>query len=303
MAGQPVLCFDGDKAGRKAAARAAAMAMPYLGPERTLAFALLPEGQDPDDLIRSAGAAAMEAALAVALPLVDLVWSRATEGRALATPEQRAALEREMADTAATIKDEALRRHYRAAFDSRLGAMFGTPDRRERGGRGQFADRATGQRRPFRPGQAAERVGYLSAPALASAGLAQSLKPGAVTLPPREALILRILLARPELVEDHAEDVAALDFDGLGATGRELAALRDRILDLAHDRGESPTEVLAAAGFGRCWSASRARKAARDGISRLKCRRPTRRSCCGRHSSCTTRRGLYIRSCFPPKRL
>ena len=113
MARQPVLCFDGDKAGTKAAARAAAMAMPLLGPDRTLAFALLPEGQDPDELIRTAGAPAMNAALSTLLfPLVDLLWSRTTEaGRPLATPEQRAALERELAETAATIRDEPLRRH------------------------------------------------------------------------------------------------------------------------------------------------------------------------------------------------
>ena len=190
----------------------------------------------------------MEAALAAALPLVDLVWSRATEGRAMATPEQRAALEREMAETAATIKDEALRRHYRAEFDARLRTLFGVPDRRARGpqnGRSGYA-----ARRPFRPGQPTERIGYLSAPAFASASLAQSFKPSSA-LPPREALILLILLTRPELIEDYAEDVAALDFDDLGAIGKELATMRDRILDLAHDgQGQSLAEVLAAAGFG-----------------------------------------------------
>ena len=255
MARQPVLCFDGDKAGRKAAARAAAMAMPHLGPDRTLAFALLPEGQDPDDLIRTAGAPAVETALAAALPLVDLVWSRATEGRPLATPEHRAALEREMAETAATIKDEALRRHYRAEFDARLRALFGIPERREPRARGSQTGRdGYAARRPFRPGQPPERVGYLSAPALASASLVQSLKPNAA-LPPREALILLILLTRPELIEDHAEDVAALDFDDFGVSGRELAALRDRILDLAHDlaldgAGAAMADALTAAGFG-----------------------------------------------------
>ena len=251
MAREPVLCFDGDKAGRKAAARAAAMAMPLLGPERTLTFALLPEGQDPDDLVRTAGASAVEAVLAAALPLVDLVWSRATDGRPLATPEQRAALEREMAETAATIKDETLRRHYRAEFEARLRTLFGVPDRRDRGARGPQSGRGGyAARRPFRPGQPPERIGYLSAPAIASASLTQSFKPSAA-LPPREALILLILLTRPELIEDHAEDVAALDFDNLGATGKELATMRDRILDLAHDgQGEAMMEALGAGGFG-----------------------------------------------------
>ncbi len=156
-----------------------------------------------------------------------------------------------MAETAATIKDEALRRHYRAEFDARLRALFGTPERRDRGARSPQGGRgAYAARRPFRPGQPPERIGYLSAPAIASASLAQSFKPSAA-LPPREALILLILLTRPELIEDFAEDVAALDFDNLGATGKELAAMRDRILDLAHDgHDDAVIEVLGAAGFG-----------------------------------------------------
>ena len=258
MARQPVLCFDGDKAGTKAAVRAAAMAMPLLGPERTLAFALLPQGQDPDDLIRAAGAPAMAAALDAALPLVDLVWSRTMEGRPLATPEQRVALERELAETAATIRDEPLRRHYRAEFEARLNALFGLPDARDRA-RGPAGRGGSSARRQFRPGQMLERVGYLSAPVFASASLAQSLKQAPAALPPREALILLILLNRPELVEDFAEEVAAMSLADLPAVGQDLAALRDRLLDEAHDlaravgqtgAGESLSERLTASGFG-----------------------------------------------------
>src|SRR6266853_302474 len=80
MADEPVLCFDGDKAGQKAAYRAADMALPHLKPGKSLRFALLPEGHDPDDLIRSAGAGAIADVLAMARPLADILWLRETEG-------------------------------------------------------------------------------------------------------------------------------------------------------------------------------------------------------------------------------
>src|SRR6478672_6842874 len=76
MADEPILCFDGDKAGQKAAWRAADMALPHLKPGKSLRFALLPEGQDPDDLARSGGRVAIEEVLGAARGLVDLIWSR-----------------------------------------------------------------------------------------------------------------------------------------------------------------------------------------------------------------------------------
>ncbi len=256
MAPQPLLCFDGDKAGRKAAGRAAEMALPLIGPERTFAFALLPDGQDPDELIRAAGATAMEQALGAAMPFVDLVWSRALEGRALATPEQRAALEHEVRALAAAIRDEALRPHYRVELDKRVRALFGMPEPRQGGG----GERRAAGRPPFRPdrqngvrrgagrgGAAPERTGLLSAPVAANPNLLGRFQ-GVASVPPREADIMLLLLAHPDLIADHAEELAALDL----GTGGEVVALRDRLLDLAHDGIESVTalrENLTAAGF------------------------------------------------------
>ncbi len=247
MAGEPVLCFDGDKAGRKAAARAAAMAMPQLRADRTLAFALLPEGQDPDELIGSAGAAAVATALDAALPLVDLVWSRAIEGRSFSTPEQCAALERETAEMAATIKDETLRRLYAREFKDRAYKFFRELRQGQGGGKAP-AGKAYGGFKQSRE----KETGYMSKPLSASASLIRNLAEHH-PLPPREALILCILLKRPQLVEDHLEDVVALDFGDLGAVGSELAVLRDRLLEAAHDLAATPetlSQALLDAGFG-----------------------------------------------------
>src|SRR6266568_1456361 len=120
MADEPILCFDGDKAGQKAAWRAADLALPHLLPGKSLRFALLPEGQDPDDLARSGGRAAIEEVIGAARGLVDVIWSREIEGGTFATPERRAALERRLRELAATIRDENLRRHYQEDFRERL---------------------------------------------------------------------------------------------------------------------------------------------------------------------------------------
>ena len=125
MAEEPILCFDGDRAGRKAAYRAIDMALPLIGPGRSLGFALLPEGEDPDDLVHSGGREAIAQLLARALPLADLIWIRETENKVFAKPERRAGLERRFGEISRAIRDEALRRHYQAAFKERFFQFFG----------------------------------------------------------------------------------------------------------------------------------------------------------------------------------
>src|SRR4051812_12677262 len=133
MADEPLLCFDGDKAGQKAAYRAADLALPFLAPGKSLRFALLPEGQDPDDLVRSGGRGAMEEVIAAAKPLAEMIWSRELEGGNFATPERRAALEARVKELSNGIRDEVVRRYYRDDFAERLRRTF-APE----GGRGGF---------------------------------------------------------------------------------------------------------------------------------------------------------------------
>ena len=134
MAGEPILCFDGDKAGRRAAYRAIDVAMPALEPGKSLRFALLPEGQDPDDLARSGGQAALQRVFDAALPLVDLLWMREIEAGPLDTPDRRALLDRRMREVVATIRDEDLRRHYKAEMDMRLRTLMPAAQGGGRGG-------------------------------------------------------------------------------------------------------------------------------------------------------------------------
>src|SRR6476619_4852482 len=127
MADEPILCFDGDKAGKKAAWRAADLALPHLKPGKSLRFALLPEGQDPDDLARSGGRAAIEEVIGTARGLADVIWSREIEGGTFATPERRAALEARIGELASSIRDEVVRRYYRQDLAERLQRTF-APD-------------------------------------------------------------------------------------------------------------------------------------------------------------------------------
>src|SRR5580698_4938834 len=134
MADEPILCFDGDRAGQKAAWRAAELALPHLTPGKSLRFALLPEGQDPDDLARASGRGAIEEVIAAARGLADMIWSREIEGGSFATPERRAALEKRIGELTNGIRDEVVRRYYRQDFSERLQRAF-APD----AGRGGFS--------------------------------------------------------------------------------------------------------------------------------------------------------------------
>lgn len=235
MAEEPILCFDGDRAGRKAAFRAVETALPLLGPGRSLRFAFLPEGQDPDDLARSGGTVAIDSVLSAARPLVDVLWSRETEGQPLDTPERRAAAERRLVALIQSIPDETLRRHYRHDMERRLAALFGASA--AAGGRGRAFRGTAGAAAAYRRGMPQQRAGYAAMPLSLSPSLARSglLTPGSVPFPAREALIALIGLNHPGVAARFAEDLAALDL-----SSREIGRFLEVILGaLADPRAEA----------------------------------------------------------------
>jgi DNA primase len=126
----PILCFDGDKAGQKAAIRAAQRALPMIAPGRTLRFALLPGGQDPDDLVKSGGGPAVEAVLEAAITLDELLWRAEYEAQPLSTPEARAGLRKRLGELAGTIQDGDVRYQYQAEFRRRFDELFANQPRR-----------------------------------------------------------------------------------------------------------------------------------------------------------------------------
>ncbi len=218
MSDEPLLCFDGDNAGRRAAYRAVDMALPRLAPGKSVLFASLPEGQDPDDLVRSGGRTAMMEVLVGARPLGEMLWTRETETALFDTPERRAGLEARLNQVTNAIANEAVKKYYRQDMEARLRALFqpqragaerGATNQRpyqDRGGRANaFGSGGRGkfQRQPLR-----ENLATLS-PRMSASSIVRG---GRSALPPREALILFALINHPWLLENHAEELAELEF-------------------------------------------------------------------------------------------
>ncbi len=231
MAEEPVLCFDGDRAGRKAAWRAIDTALPLIAPGRSLRFAFLPEGQDPDDLARSGGHSAVEGVLAAAKPLVEVLLQREMEAGPLDTPERRAGLDQRLNTILRQIGDENLRRYYREDLNSRLQAQGQGATAKANGFRGTTqwrSDRGAGRSRPG----AAQPVGYRNARIAVSPALTRTamFAVHANALYPREAQILLTVINHPALLERYLEDLMSMDI-----ANRDGDAIRQGLMDLAGD--------------------------------------------------------------------
>jgi DNA primase len=188
----PVLCFDGDGAGLRAATRAAGRALPLLLPGKTLRIATLPAGQDPDDLCRAGGAAAFEAVLAAAVPLIDHIWTSETAGLEQATPERRAQARARLREAAASIADPDVRSLYQAEFQNRFEAAFLS--------------------RPARPAWQPRKPGEKWQPPVAGASAALKALVNRGRDPLLSAVLAGLLL-RPALADAHADALAGLQID------------------------------------------------------------------------------------------
>ncbi len=120
----PILCFDGDNAGRSAATRALERALPLLTPAQTLRFAFMPAGDDPDSLLRHAGKLAVQTVLDQAKPLIDVLLDNALLNRRLNTPEDKAALRAVLRQQVQKIGDESLRGIYVEDIKNRIADML-----------------------------------------------------------------------------------------------------------------------------------------------------------------------------------
>jgi DNA primase len=249
MADEPVLCFDGDGAGMRAAYRAVELAMPRLKPGKSLKFALLPQGQDPDDLLRSAGRDAVKDVVDAARPLADMLWARETEGHQFDTPERRAALEARLNEVTSGIGDDAVRKYYRQDFSARLSQFFapaaprgnfqrgpGEAWRQNSRERGQWQPRNGA---PQRPPTGGKHVPYV----VVSRQLASSPvhRGHRTAVPRREALILQAALNYPWLLHDHLEELSQLEFRHADAE-----KLKSALIDIAAHAAAADAEAVRA---------------------------------------------------------
>jgi DNA primase len=220
LAPEPVLCFDGDAAGQRAAARAAVRALPLLAPGKSLRFVTLPAGQDPDDLVGQPGGPAQFAELlGAAAPLSAVLWGLEIGRAPLDTPERRADLRARLRDHLNHIGDRDVREFYVEDFRAREAALFGTAGGARSGGSGPgfgggFGGGFRGGR--WRPPEPFERLRKNQPTGMARA------ERGVDRI---EALgLLRVLLENPALAEEFHEALAAivLSDEALDSLRREI---------------------------------------------------------------------------------
>ncbi|MGF6256413.1 DNA primase [Ensifer sp. LBL] len=251
MTSQPVLCFDGDGAGIRAANRGVDLALPHLKPGRSVRFAMLPDGKDPDDLVRQEGRGPFDKVLANARSLAEMVWQREVQGGAFDTPEKRAELEARLKQVTSVIADESVRRHYGQDMRDRLHAFLqssgaGRGERRpfERGGRQGGGGGARGA------GQA--RGPNASGPTAISDRLARSTLVSGQQVAPllRESVLALTIVNHPQLLFDEYDEISTIEFDH-----RELQRCWAAVLNAAAEQGprlnrDDLIEQLQGEGFG-----------------------------------------------------
>ncbi|MCA8902484.1 MAG: toprim domain-containing protein, partial [Hyphomonas sp.] len=211
---EPVLCFDGDRAGLGAAYRAIDRALAFVEPGQSLFFVLLPDGMDPDDLIRARGPGAMADALAQKVALSELLWMRERDAEPLDTPERQAGLEARLMAAAGQIRHSGVRAAY------------------ERDLRGKMRDhfwqlRQAGRSGGNRSGDYRKRPGSGQVPASGDQGQVE-LKGGAPAKLRGLGAIVRAV-DTPGLLDTGAETLAQAAF-----ADPDVSLLRDALLDLAH---------------------------------------------------------------------
>jgi len=207
----PILCFDGDNAGQRAALRAIGRALPLLRPGHSLQFVTLPQGMDPDDLIRRDGAGAMEGLLAQGETLLDAIWRFERDAQPLRTPEEKAGLKARLIDHTETIQHPDIKSLYRRELLDRYGA-FAFPPR---------------ERAPFQPGK--RPLTARPAPAAPSARL-KRMTPAAARTRLVSAMLVG-LVRHPRVLLDESERLA-----GLHPDDPHQSRLLDLMLDAAETR-------------------------------------------------------------------
>ena len=208
---EPVMCFDGDEAGQRAAFRAAERALPIMQAGHALRFAILPKGEDPDSLVRTQGRNAFEEVLAGALPLSEMIWREITQGRMPNTPEDRADVQQKLDQRARDISDATFRRHFSDYFSRKLWGERGQQPQ-GRGGSGRFT-----------PRKGFGKVKIEGAVMADARSETSSITPADVL---RERILITTLINHPEIFDEIEERLGMLEFSAV-----ELDNLRQRVLN------------------------------------------------------------------------
>ena len=218
---EPILCFDGDRAGIGAAHRAMDRAFEHLAPGKSLSFAFAPDGKDPDDLIRESGAGAFQDVLDRSEPLVNVLWSREIAAQPLDTPERRAAMRTRLRKLVGEIKNKDVRDAYGVELRERLNSLYApkqAPKSSAGGARQSSSYRGGGHQQGSRYRNAGFRY---AEPARPSAALKQR---GGANDWARDATLLLAIINHPDLLERQEAEIFALELND-PALNRMLGAI------------------------------------------------------------------------------
>ncbi len=223
---EPTLCFDGDDAGLKAAYRSIDMLLSGLEPGRSAKFALMPEGLDPDDLIKQEGPQAVRDVLKASLPLAEMIWNRETGKGVFETPEKRAELEARVRSVTSSIRNESVRRHYEQDMRDRLYGFFqGLQSNSNQNRNSRFTGKDQNRFTQPYSGNSVSGKGRVGAsPSLLNSSL---LKKGQARIPLREAALLMGVINHPAILTRFFDEFLSLQF-----TANLASDLRQKIIDV-----------------------------------------------------------------------
>ncbi len=248
MAEEPILCFDGDSAGQKAANRAVETALPLLKPGYSLKFAFLPDGQDPDDLLNTHGREEMQAILKAARPLSEVLWQKEYLKEQWNTPERRAALEHNLLGLISEITDPTVKTHYTREIKSRLWRAFqNRGDFRQNNA--QNINRAgnypSNGRQNAKPGAkaGAKSMWQQRAPASLSLKTSPLLSAASAAKNSHDSIILALLINHPWLLETEDETVSSLMMTTSNGETLKKALLEAHFMHNPLDRGLLETHL------------------------------------------------------------
>jgi DNA primase len=202
---EPVLCFDGDNAGRRAAWRAVERILPHLAPGHSARVAFLPEGEDPDSLIRVGGAKAFQPVLDAAIPFAEALWRMETDGKRTDSPETKAVVKASLEARVDAIADRTVQGYYRTEIRRRLDEAFAPPPRP------RFRTEWQPGQRPSAPGQR-HTPGLPGRRTSAPAGFARRSPLDLIRFQMREKIVLASLINHPELFDEVGESLGMVPF-------------------------------------------------------------------------------------------
>lgn len=243
LAPEPMMCFDGDKAGRRAAIRVVERSLALLKPGYSLKFVYLPEGEDPDSFVSSYGSQSFETLLSEGVPLAKVLWADLIEGVDFDTPEQRAGLEQKISRILSEIRDTKIRGYYESDFGRRLKNLFGSEFVPEINLHDQGpAVGAKENQRSYPIKSFSKNKGYGQRQGETSIGNLHQTEIGKtakLSVKDRERLIILTVLEHPWLLERHEELFAIFEFESL-----ELDKVRNEIIRIASRDSDLEKETL-----------------------------------------------------------